>query len=397
MGRPCPLARRAICLSLLAALPWLWAQPALAAKTYSPKQEAKAGEEAAQQILAETPEWVNDEQRARCQAIVDAIAPRTERPDVKYTVRLLDTDEVNAFSLPGGTVFVTRGLLQPSADPDLSQLVAQSDHELAGILAHEIAHNCHYDGLRAAERSGDLLKGGVAAALLTLLIGGGTAGAFGVLNAGLNFGRGIMSHYSIEYETDADQAAVDYLVQTDYNANGLFTFIERLAAHERSGLQQELGILQTHPYSSERVVAIKRLLTRHGVEINRRAVTNWSPAEPLDAIAHGRPAAVVVLWDLTIYTFFDTAPTGETPAQRARAATDVLNQALSQGMAQYDVRVEPGEGGPQVTVMGERMLTVLPGDVEAPSTPDEVAEAAAHQLRAAMFGDVLGRTFKAGS
>jgi len=396
MRDPTPLRRRACALLLLAALPLAWAQPALAAKTYSPKQEAKAGEEAAQQILAETPEWANEEQRARCQAIVDAIAPHTDRPDVKYTVRLLDTDEVNAFSLPGGTVFVTRGLLQPAADPDQAQLVAQSDHELAGVLAHEIAHNCHYDGLRAAERSADLLKGGMVAALLTLLIGGGVAGAAQVLSAGMNVGRGILSHYSVEYESDADRAAVAYLVPTAYNPNGLLTFIERLAARERSGVQQELGILQTHPYSSERVLGIKRALGGHGVEINRRAVTNWSPAEPLDALVHGRPAAVVMLWDLAIFTFFDTAPTGETPTQRAQAATEALNRALSQGMAQYDVRVGAEAGGPQVIVMGERMLTVLPGDVEAPATQGQAAEEAARQLRAALFGDTLGRTFEIG-
>jgi Zn-dependent protease with chaperone function len=388
---------RACSLVVVTALLWLWAYPALAGKTYSPKQEANAGAEAAQEILAQTPEWVNEEQRARCQAIVDAIVPYSARTDVKYTVRLLDTDEVNAFSLPGGTIFVTRGLLLPSADPDLTQLVAQSDHELAGILGHEMAHNCHFDGLRAAERSAGLTKAGVAAALLTLLIGGGVAGAAGVLSAGMNFGRGIMSHYSVEYESEADEAAIGYLVKTPYNPNGLLTFIERLAARERSGVQQELGILQTHPYSSERVTAIKRLLTSNGVEINRRAVTNWSPAEPLDALVHGRPAAVVILWDLTIYTFFDTGTEGETPADRAKKATEVLNRALSQGMAQFDVRVEPSEGGPQVTVMGEPMLTVLPGDVEAPGTPDQAAAEAARQLRAAMFGDVIGRTFKTGN
>ncbi|MBM3501151.1 MAG: hypothetical protein FJX74_21065 [Armatimonadetes bacterium] len=397
MGHPAHRRMRACALLLLVALLWLWAHPLLAAKTYSPKQEAKAGEEAAQKILAETPEWTNEEQRARCQAIVDAIVPHTERPEVKYTVRLLDTDEVNAFSLPGGIVFVTRGLLQRAPDPELAQLVSQSDHELAGVLAHEIAHNCHYDGLRAAERSADLLKGGLAAALLTLLIGGGVAGAAHVLTAGMDIGRGVLSHYSVEYEGDADRAAIAYLVQTPYNPNGLLTFIERLAARERSGVQQELGILQTHPYSTERVLAIKRVLGSHGVEVNRRAVTSWSPAEPLDAVVHGRPAAVVILWDIALFTFFETAPTGETPAQRAKAATETLNATLSRGLAQYDVRVEASAEGPQLTVMGEQMLTVLPGDVEAPATPEQAAEEAARNLRAALFGDVLDRTFRTGN
>jgi len=389
--------RRTFSLALLAALPLASASPALAAKAYTPQQEQSAGEEATKEILAETPEWTNEEQRARCQAILDALVPHSERPDVKYTVRLLDTDDVNAFSLPGGIVFVTRGLVQPTADPDLAQLAIQSDHELAGILAHEMAHNCHYDGLESAERSADVMKGGMAAALLVLLMGGGTSGMFTTLSAGMNIGRGIMSHYSMEYESNADRAAVDYLAKSTYDANGLLTFIERLAARERSRLRQELGVLQTHPYSSERVQAIKRAMAAHGIDLNPRAVTNWSRAEPMDAMVHGKPAAVVMLWDQTICTLFDTAPTGETPAQRAQAAADALNDALSKGAASYDIGVESGEAGPSLTVLGQRVVTVLPGDVEAPATTTEVAEEAAGSLRAAMWGDNLHRTFKTGS
>ena len=356
MRRPSILRRRVCSLLLLASLPLAWTQPALA-KTYTPQQEAKAGEEAAKEIVAKTPEWTNDEQRARCQTIVDAIALHTERPEVKYTVRLLDTDDVNAFSLPGGTVFVTRGLLQPSANPDLSQLVIQSDHELAG---------------------------------------GGALGAWEVMNVGLSFGQGILSQYSIEYESEADRDAIGYLAQTTYNPNGLLTFIERLAAQERSRLQQDLGVLQTHPYSPERVQGLRQAMTAHGIEVNRRAVTHWTRAEPLDAIVHGKPAAVVMLWDQTVYTFSATAPTGETPAQRAQAAAQSLNDALSKGMAQNDIRVVENQSDPYVTVMGERLLTVLAGDVESGATARQTADAAASRLRAAMFGDALGRTFRTG-
>ncbi|MBM3476620.1 MAG: hypothetical protein FJX75_25380 [Armatimonadetes bacterium] len=395
MRRFSTLRRRACSLLLLASLPLAWTQPALA-KTYTPQQEAKAGAEASQEILAKTPEWTNDEQRARCQTIVDALALHTERPEIKYTVRLLDTDDVNAFSLPGGTVFVTRGLLQPSANADLSQLVVQSDHELAGVLSHEIAHNAHYDGLRQAERGADLMKGGIAAALLTLLLGGGVVGAAEVMKVGMVFEQGILNQYSIEYETEADRAAVDYLAQTDYNPNGLLTFIERLAARDRSRLQQELGALQTHPYSAERVTALKQAISAHGIEINPRAVTTWSRAEALDAIVHGKSAAVVMLWEQTVYTFYAAAPTGETPAQRAQATVQGLNDALSKGLSQADIRVGQGEGDPCVTAMGEPLLTVLPGDVEEGSTARQTAEGAASRLRAALRGDELGRTFRIG-
>jgi predicted exporter len=103
-----------------------------------------------------------------------------------------------------------------------------------------------------------------------------------------------------------------------------------------------------------------------------------------------------MLWDQTVYTFSATAPTGETPAQRAQAAAQSLNDALSKGMAQNDIRVVENQSDPYVTVMGERLLTVLAGDVESGATARQTADAAASRLRAAMFGDALGRTFRTG-
>ena len=63
-------------------------------------------------------------------------------------------------------------------------------------------------------------------------------------------------------------------------------------------------------------------------------------------------------------------------------------------MAQYDIRIEGDEQNPCVTVMGEKLLTVLPGDVEPPGTAQGLAERTAAELRAAMFGDALGRALK---
>ncbi len=370
--------------------------PAWAEKTWSEQQEQRAGEAAVKAILSDTPEWTNEEQAARIKQIVDAISPHSQRPDVSYTVRLLDTDQANAFSVPGGTVFVTRGLLQPSDDPRSSYLVVQSDDELAGILAHEIAHNCHYHGLKQADRNDKVLKGGLVASLLTLLLGGGVGGAAQVLGVGLfEIRQGILNHYSIEYETEADQSAVDYLAKVDYHPAGLLTFMERIAAESRARLHVELGIHQSHPYPVERVQAIRRAIRAHGLEINRRAVTSWQRAEALDAIVHGQPAVVVMLWDRTICTFRATSPEGETPATRAEAAAAALNEALGKGMAEFDIAVDHGEAGPHVTVMGSRLLTVLPGDLEDPGqTPEQVAGNVVRQLRAALFWDALDRRIR---
>jgi predicted Zn-dependent protease len=380
----------------MAGLAASWVGPAWAEKTWSEKEETRTGEAAVKAILSETPEWANEEQAARVKRIVDIIAPLTERPEVSYTVHLLDTDDANAFAVPGGTIFVTRGLLAPSDDPRSSYLVVQSDDELAGILAHEIAHNCHYHGLKQADRNDKVLQGGLLASLIAVLLGGGVGGAAQVLGVGLiHVRQGILSHYSIEYETEADRSAVDYLARTDYHPAGLLTFMERIAAESRSRRHIELGIYQSHPYPVERVQAIRRAIREHGLEINRRAVTNWQQAEALDAVVHGETAIVVMLWDRTIYTFRATSAEGETPAVRAEAAVGALNEALAKGMAEFDIATESGPEGPRVTVMGSRLLTVLPGDVDDPGqSPGEVAQETVRELRAALFGDALDRQIR---
>jgi len=377
-------------LAVLAA-PWAWAE-----KTWSPEEEQRAGEAAVKAILADTPEWTNDEQAARLKAIVEAIVPHTQRPDVAYTVRLLDTDKANAFSVPGGTVFATRGLLLPSDDPRSSYLAVQSDDELAGILAHEMAHNSHYHGLKQADRNDKVIKAGLIASLLSLLLGGGAGTAFQVFGVGLQVGQGILSHYSLEYETEADRSAVSYLAQTNYHPAGLLTFMERMDAEERSRRHVELGIYQTHPYPVERVQAIRRAIRSHGLEINRRAVTAWQRAEVLDAIVHGQPAVVVMLWDRAIYTFRCNSDSGETPTQRAQATTAALNEALAKGMAEFDIQVEEGETGPQVSVMGSPLLRVLAGDLDDPGlTREQAAQNVVRALRAALFGDALDHRLRA--
>jgi predicted Zn-dependent protease len=104
---------------------------------YDPKEERKLGEGVCAEVDKEYKRWDDKEALKRVQAVVEAITPNTQRPDIKYDIRLIDVAEINAFSIPGGFIYVTKGLMG----------AIQSDDELAGVLAHEMAHNCHYDAL----------------------------------------------------------------------------------------------------------------------------------------------------------------------------------------------------------------------------------------------------------
>jgi predicted Zn-dependent protease len=394
------LRRRSACIGLPSLLLAVLLATA-AAGSWSPKEEERTGKGALSDLMSAVQPWDNAEQLARCQKIADTLSALSPRPEVKYQVKLIETQTstgvaspgiANAVSLPGGFIVITRGLLDPTAGPDAAFYAVQSDDELAGVLAHEIAHNALYHALRQGERNEKFLYGSLVAALAGLLVGGGATTAFGALGMANYVRIGVLSHYSIEYEVEADTVAVGALVRSPYSPVGLLTFMERLAAEEQSRPQPPLGIEQTHPYPVERVQMLRRSIIAHGVDINRRAVTAWKRAEAIEAVIHGRPAAVLTLWDRTIYTFGADSPSGESPLQRAQVAADRLNDALGRGLQQFDIGTGEADGAWSVTLMGQRMVAVLPGDLEDPVTrPKEAAEAAARELGAALFGDTLSR------
>ena len=147
-----------ICLALAAAL--LLSAGAAFARSYSASYEARIGKEAIDQVKKEYKVYDDPAQLARVQTIIDALKAASPRPDVKYQIFLLDTEEENAFSIPGGYICVTKKLLTN----------IQSDDQLAGVLAHEMAHNCTYDALEEANQSQKLtipILAAVVAALAT--------------------------------------------------------------------------------------------------------------------------------------------------------------------------------------------------------------------------------------
>jgi Zn-dependent protease with chaperone function len=171
-----------------------------------------------------------------------ALAKLTERLRDKAvlpmpaTVAVLDHAAANAFALPGGRIYVLRGLLPTLANPD----------ELGGILAHEMGHVAHRDGLRK------LLQVGGSSFLLGLLFGDVT-GAGALIAAGQAL---IDSGYSREREADADAFAAQVMTAAGRPAQPLGDWLWR---SEQGRGPQPLAILNTHPYGGERAAALREI------------------------------------------------------------------------------------------------------------------------------------------
>jgi Zn-dependent protease with chaperone function len=360
---------------------------------WSEEREKAAGEEVVAYVEKEYELWEDEEVLRQVEEIVAEIVPQTQRPDVKYTVKLLDSDEINAMSIPGGYIYVHRGLAED----------AQSEHELAAVLAHEIAHNCTYDAMEQASRSKKLFIGGVSAALVAIFAGASHDEISTVLAAGAYVRQGILSRYSIDMEQRADLNAIEYMVNTRYNPVGLLTFMERLGAATYASYRPDYGIFETHPQHTERCAYIIQAIYDAGLDINRRAVTKWDlptvetiAPEDGDADPAAAPARLS-LWGEPIVTI-------ERPGEydgvdkRAQAACQTLAEALADGMARYDISTaRQDEDGEQIAVQvrGKPMLILTRDDIQdGDGSPQSFADEVVRALTRALHREQLTRRYQ---
>jgi predicted Zn-dependent protease len=172
-----------------------------------------------------------------------------------YTFKVVDDKDVNAYSLPGGFIYVNKGLLD----------YVHSDDELAGVLAHEISHAAHHHVMKLIKEQNKIdkvLTPIEIAALAMILKGGGRGGeaGAGLLEGGQLYATAKVNGYGVEAEKDADHTGMMLMTHTHFNPVGLYTFQIRLAAYERNKIAGELGIFRTHPPGPERAAAAKKEL-----------------------------------------------------------------------------------------------------------------------------------------
>lgn len=156
---------------------------------------------------------------------------------IPFTIKVIDSDEVNAFALPGGYFFVNRGLI----------LAADNEAELAGVMAHEIAHVA---ARHAMENQGKLqaINYGL---LATILFGGGIASTIAQNAGGIGQLLSFMK-FSRNSEMEADMLGVQYLYASGYDPTGMATMFEKLNAKNKKKPGTLSKIFSTHPQSVDR-------------------------------------------------------------------------------------------------------------------------------------------------
>ena len=233
-------------LFLLAALVGGAAAPASAA-IISTAPGGRIGQEAAAQLEAEVGVVNDPGLTAYVSSIGSRLAAVTDRRALPWTFKVLSTDKVNAISLPGGIIYVTRGMLS----------FAQSQDELAFILGHEVGHVERRHHVALLERDFFFTL------VLQLLFGGSPSTA----QIG-NFVRVLASRgFSREAEFEADLVGTTLAHRAGFNAGAGLAFMERIRTAEGRDPSQVETFFSTHPGLADRMVRVRELLRRLGYRV----------------------------------------------------------------------------------------------------------------------------------
>jgi len=205
---------------------------------YSLEKEIALGKQLAQEVERQA-KVIDDPVIAEYVNRVGQNLVRNSDAKVPFTIKVLDTEEVNAFALPGGFFFVNSGLI----------LKAESESELAGVMAHEIAHVACRHGTRQ-QTKGQLIQLGT----IPLIMMGGWAGYAIYQGAGLAIPMGFLA-FTRANEREADYFGLQYMYKSGYDPLAFIDFFEKIETLEKKKPGSIAKVFSTHPMTEDRVKA----------------------------------------------------------------------------------------------------------------------------------------------
>ncbi len=346
--------------------------------------EIKQGQEAADEI-AKSAKFIKDEaDNDRVNAIgqkLAAVADTTEIPagfgndhvfPFVWHFHIVDDKAINAFSLPGGQVYINSGLLK----------AVRSDDELAGVLGHEMTHSAHHH-IQELSHEQSKLSSSMLVGLLAAIVAHVPPQAIGGLAEGAQYSAigYINFHFSQPAERDADHGGTIMMEKAGFDPVGMLTFMEQLGDFENRGPSFNAGIFQDHPEAAERVAAISRELGEMKVPVTTGAVRKVTAAP--HATAHQDPTGGIDI----VFNKHALPTLADPDGDRVPAIVNKFNASLDAGLQLYQV----GASGNQVLLSDRPLITIVPNDVALHPglSPDALAQAAADALRSGIYAQAF--------
>src|SRR5882672_4258571 len=210
---------------------------------YKPTDDVKLGRQAAAEAEQQFPLLRDSEVNAYVervgQRLVAAIPQEFQHPEFRYYFKVINASDINAFALPGGPMYVNRGMIQ----------AARTEGEMAGVMAHELSHVALRHGTAQATKAQKYAIGAGVAGILGTILGGPGLGQLAQLPVGVYFLK-----FSREYETEADLLGARIMANAGYDPRDLANVFRTIEAQGGGGG----GWFSDHPSPANRYARINQ-------------------------------------------------------------------------------------------------------------------------------------------
>ena len=215
----------------------------------STQQEVQMGQQEAQQVNAQLPMVQDAVINNYVNALGNRIASRTSRADLQWQFQVVNSDVVNAFALPGGFIYINRGVLERATNMS----------EVAGVVGHEIEHVVRRHSVKQMENAQGANVGvGILCALTGVCQNGAAQAA---INIG---GTAVFAKFSRTDEVQADEGGFRNVMAAGISPRGMYTFFQKLLAEEQAsgGGGATAGWFADHPGTQDRLADIQQMLSQ---------------------------------------------------------------------------------------------------------------------------------------
>jgi predicted Zn-dependent protease len=226
----------------------------------STQEEVTMGAQYASQINRELPIITDPEVTRYITVLGDSIARVADQRNLDWHFYVVDQSEVNAFAVPGGYIYVNRGLIERSATMS----------ELAGVLGHEIGHVTERHSMEQMAKAQQANLGiGIACILAPQVCNSGVG------SAAIQFGAGgAFAKFSRDDERDADRVGIDFVMRAGLDPRGIPAMFRTLLAERQSKPGALDGMFSTHPLAEDRVEDAERIIAQLDPVILRSLTTD---------------------------------------------------------------------------------------------------------------------------
>lgn len=301
-------------------------------------KEVEIGKRAVARIEEEWPLTSDPALTTKLEVILHRLEPYMSRR-INWEVRLVKTDAMNAFCLPGGFIFFTTGILD----------TLNTDSELAAVMAHEMIHADRKHSLRMAAESNKVTLG----ALAVMLLSGGAAAPIVLAQVAQ---VAITSAYTVELEAEADRLGLEALIESGYSPTGMVTLFEHFMDEASRQPIVEYGIYMNHPDTPKRLDTAVKTLHERNIPIERKY-----------ALGLLRTDIRETDYNIELQVDGRTVITGrKNPETRTvmKGVREVLDSYLQLELAPYELHIENG-----ALYIGNHYAV---GKVDGMTSPDEI-------------------------